>query len=760
MSETPHRPRFLNGTAAPQWLRCVLLVLLVYFVSFGMRMLEYPAWQNPEYSLNGEYLLATHDAYHWIAGAEGYEFGSGHPMSELVRYLSMFSGASPAAVGFWLPPVMASLVAVAVLCWAAALGSIEAGICAGVLASLAPGFLARTLLGYCDTDLVTLLFPLLMGLGPAFWIGHFLLKPGDVLRSILRRRFGGTAPSEEEPVAAHCSCIPDVAVTPNDDPLAYRWLLMLAASGLMGSWGAEWHSLFPYLIRYNVVLLGMLVLLFARKGQRPVLLAGALAYAFPMLAGYPGLLFAVFLGVARYRKQLAVLRLLANPWVLAVLWGLVGVLLVDPAVFRMFLNSISGYVKRSGDPVPGMGVDDALVYPSVAQSIIEVQDLSLLEILSYFHPWIPVAFAGVVGFLLLMLARPALLFLLPLMALAFLSMKLGGRMVMFGAPVMALGFAVPVVWGVMCLARSQWRTPLLRFGLSCLLLVIVASPFFTLLPAMTQGPIINKRHAEALQQLRNAAPKDSMLWVWWDWGYASHHFARRATIADGASHGGPSLYVPAAVYSTSNPLFAWQLIKYAGDRDGIPGNVFKDMSGPLAQELVHRLGTERMKFTSERKQYLVVSYDMLRLGFWITNFGTWDFITKEGKGYAISSVPQQLSYSLETGEVLVQGNNATILASTIDVFDEIALERRDYIVRDGANKYVIADYYSRQKNIENRRNVHFLFNKVTGEKLVLDDRLYNTLMVQLLLCSPDDTRFTPYFKLIYDNVYARVYEVK
>ena len=167
-----------------------------------------------------------------------------------------------------------------------------------------------------------------------------------------------------------------------------------------------------------------------------------------------------------------------------------------------------------------------------------------------------------------------------------------------------------------------------------------------------------------------------------------------------------------------------------------------------------------MKFTSERKQYLVVSYDMLRLGFWITNFGTWDFITKEGKGYAISSVPQQLSYSLETGEVLVQGNNATILASTIDVFDEIALERRDYIVRDGANKYVIADYYSRQKNIENRRNVHFLFNKVTGEKLVLDDRLYNTLMVQLLLCSPDDTRFTPYFKLIYDNVYARVYEVK
>lgn len=32
-------------------------------------------------------LLATHDAYHWVAGAEGFEFGAGHPMSELLRIL-------------------------------------------------------------------------------------------------------------------------------------------------------------------------------------------------------------------------------------------------------------------------------------------------------------------------------------------------------------------------------------------------------------------------------------------------------------------------------------------------------------------------------------------------------------------------------------------------------------------------------------------------------------------------------------------------
>jgi dolichyl-diphosphooligosaccharide--protein glycosyltransferase len=35
-----------------------------------------------------------------------------------------------------------------------------------------------------------------------------------------------------------------------------------------------------------------------------------------------------------------------------------------------------------------------------------------------------------------------------------------------------------------------------------------------------------------------------------------------------------------------------------------------------------------------------------------------------------------------------------------------------------------------------------------------------TMMVQLLLREPDDPVIAPYFKLIFDNKYARVYEVR
>ena len=98
-------------------------------------------------------------------------------MSELLRILALITGAEPAQVAFWLPPVMASLVALLIFLWAWGMGSMEAGFCAGILASLSPGFLARTMLGYADTDLVTLFLPLLIGLAPAVWVMHFLRHP-------------------------------------------------------------------------------------------------------------------------------------------------------------------------------------------------------------------------------------------------------------------------------------------------------------------------------------------------------------------------------------------------------------------------------------------------------------------------------------------------------------------------------------------------------------------------------------------------------
>ena len=813
-------PKARRGTASV-WLLGLLIGAITYATAFRLRLEEWASWQNAEFRLGNEMLLATHDAYHWVAGAEGFAFGAGHPMSELLRLLALASGTAPSTVAFWLPPIMASLVAVLVFLWAWSLGGREAGFCAGVLASLAPGFLARTLLGYADTDLVTLFLPLLIGLAPACWAMRFLRHPLAILSGKLPGRFAAAW---------------DAPPHRTQEIVRPLWIALLGASGLFSWWAMEWHSMFPYLVRFNALLLGGMALVPARSRERRTALAGSLAYVLPALGGPCGLLFPLVLLVAAAGAEKRFIVLLRRPAVLWALWALTVALVFDRDVIVTMYHHVQAYLKPRAVPLPG--TDDPLVFPSVAQSIIEIQDLSLSEMPLYFHPWPALAVIGAIGFCLVSCVRSGALFLLPLLGLALLSAKMGGRMVMFGAPTVALGLALPFDGLVRMLGRVRgdarnatrddvrpgqicrfavalllaaafliphcrrelldfwanagdargpmaiclgimlfivvgrirgWRAVarldavgpgfLYRSAAALLLLLATAPPLADLVPAMTQGPIINRRHADALRAVRNATPPDAMIWLWWDWGYAAHHFSRRDTIADGAEHGGPSLFLPAAVFTTDDPRYARQIIKYTAVNGNVPGNVFRGMTGIEAQRLMRELKNRKMPLiNAPGKQYVIVSFDMLDLGFWISTFGNWDFTAREGRGYAISIVPQALSYRLDRGEVVMKSANVMVPAASIDIFADGGLVHRDYVTppqflpdNNAINAW--------REDVERRRNVHFLFNKVTGEKLVVDDRMYGSLMVQLLIGKPNAPCFAPYFRLIYDNIFCRVYEV-
>lgn len=799
-TQNPGNAEARRRAARRHWLAGVACFLLTVALAFGLRMLEWPSWQNPEYRLNGEMLLATHDAYHWVAGAEGFGLAADHPMARMLRLMAGLTGAKPANVAFWFPAVLASLVAGIVYLWAWALGAREAGVAAGLLASTAPGFLARTLLGYYDTDLVTLFFPLLMTIGPACWAMRFMLLPRELLRRLVPspgsvsrlcprllrgRRSGGdsgrsahTDPPVQASQAARTAQTVQAARTAQaapanpirgqlpaaglatGNPLRPRWILALALSGLLSWWAQDWHSVFPYLVRYNIALLGCMALILAPRGRRGPLLLGGAAYALPALGGLVGLIFCLVLLAARVpqaSESRGLRRFLLHPWVLALIWLGVGLLLVRGEILTTLVNHANAYLKHSGDARTTAGT--SLVYPSVAQSIIEVQDLGFAALFPYFHPRMEAALAGLAGFVLVLFRRPGVLFLLPLAALALLSTRLGGRMVMFGAPVTALGLTLPVFWLVRRLLRPRLAGAPASWLAAVLLIATLVVPFADMIPALSQGPIINRRHAAALAKAREITPPDTCLWLWWDWGYAAQYFARRQTIADGAQHAGPSLYLPAAVLATDNARFARQLIRCASAHGNEPGAVFAGLDGVAAQALMDSLRSPQTPLVAGRgRQFVVVSFEMLRLGFWISNFGNWNFVTRQGGGGALSIVPQALSYRLASGEVRLAGSPNTIYPASIAVFDETGVTLRNY-VQEWFDAHPQASARAQQAFLAGRRNVHFLFNRVTDEKLATDETIYSSLMVRLLLCNPQDPRISPYFKLVYDNVFARIYEV-
>lgn len=796
------------------WILGILLCVGTYVAAFWLRLQEWASWQDVEYRLGSEMLLATNDAYHWVAGAEGFEFGVGHPMSELLRLIALILGTDPASVAFWLPPILTSLLTVLVLIWAWSMKNL--GFCAGILTSLAPGFLARTLLGYADTDLITLFLPLLISLAPACWVMRFLHHPLDSFFHFLRTLLKNKSFFHALLIKFLDRILDSIQVSNHQKSDLYTplWILLIGMSGLLSWWAQEWHSLFPYLVRFNGALLGILAFFCACHGERKASLLIALCYILPALEGWYGFLFPIILFIAAVGHIDRIIEQSQRSSILGIFWILAAFFLLDQNVLVTMIHHVQVYLKPVGDAAPVSGTD-TLLFPSITRSVIEIQDLSFSEMRLYFHPWSAVAMIGLIGFMLLLCIRSGAFFLLPLAGLAFLSAKMGGRMVMFGAPIVALGLTIPFDWIasllgkckkqivlsvillliIICLPMSElqqfwenmynlrpillayvgvlfiltvayirnWhmRIPLLlpRVFVSFLILIIITPPLVDLIPAMTEGPSINRRHADALRSMRSSTPADAMIWLWWDWGYAAHHFARRHTIANGAENVGPFLFLPATVFATDNPRYARQIIKYTAAKDNFPPNVFKNKNAQQAQDLIDSLKSADTPFIqAQGKQYLVVTFDMLDLGFWITTFGKWDFQKREDRGYAISIVPQALSYRLDKGEVVIKNAQINVPAASIDVFDDSGLEHRDYITppeflpdNDAIRAW--------REDIERRRNVHFLFNRVTGEKLVVDDRMYNTLMVQLLIAKPDDPRFTPYFQLIYDNIFCRVYEV-
>lgn len=733
-----------------------LVPLLTVFLAFCLRMLEWPCWQNPEYRLGNEMLLATHDAYHWLSGAVGYGRAVDHPMAQMLDITAWLFNISPAQAAFWLPPALASLAAGVVCLWGALGGNLAAGLAAGLIASIAPGFLGRTLLGYYDTDLITLLFPLAIALPLAWWCKlHLNASPSFFYVRLFRKKNTTCA-----------SCAQGLARASTDSyPKFWPWIFML--SGLLAWHGPAWHSIFPYLRHYNAFLLTAAILLLAPSCRKREALSLSLCWILPALAGLWGcvfpLLYAIFQACAENKQYIfkngcaRCLALIRNPITLALLFTFALILFIRGDILDTLLAQLNAYLKRGGDNLASQGSN--LVFPSVAQSIIEVQDLSFTALFPYFHPWLEASLAGIAGFLYLLYKKPFFLFLLPLALLAFASAKLGGRMVMFGAPIAALGLALPASH-LMCRFASRHIGANKCAWFACLALCLgLVAPFADMIPAMSQGPSINRRQAAALNAAAGLTPPDALLWIWWDWGYAAHYFARRSTIADGAEHGGPSLYLPAAVFASDSPRFARQVIRHTSACGNIPANVFKNMNGATAQSLMNRLHSTHFPLVEGRgRQFIIVSFEMLRLGFWISNFGNWNFISCTGEGGALSIVPQALEYRLGTGEVRLGDSPRIILPSSIAIFEETGVKQRNY-VQEWFQEHPNATPVQQQNELNSRRNINFLFNRITDEKLAVDGRIYSSLMVQLLLCDPSDPRIAPYFRLVYDNVFARIFEV-
>ena len=723
----------ISSAPAPQpspriaLLLTVLAALLAYGICLQLRLLEAPAWNTELFQVHGEPLMATHDAYYFLAGAQG--TGRPHPDHEpffkLTRFFQAVTGMSLNQLGFWAPIFLAPLVVfpLAFLAWRE--GVPEAVLPMGILAAGTMGFLSRTRLGYYDHDMLSLLLPVLLGAGLLVFLDNWLRRPAPAQ---------GQGPDESIPVA---------------------WMLGFCLGlGLLGLGYLAFYASGRPILTAMLVLAGLLGLASARSGlQRCLVLIGVGA---------------IFLLAVNWAWGLALMAGLAlvlgplRPWLRSTwaLWGVAGTGLaavvfggnLDAQVAEVF-RQLGKYAAFAPE---GNQTAGELHWPSVMQSVREARLLSPFFMAERSGATWWLFAAGVVGYVYLCVRRPLYLIFLPFLALSIGAIKLGARFTMYGGvPAgLGLGLGVALLLQNLGLRRRVGAIVLSAFGL------VAAGLLWAQAGGLQPRPIMSKVYAQTLQDLREVAAEDARVWLWWDYGYATQYYARRASFGDGTLNSHAYLFPMALVHTTDSPLQAAQMIKLvtagqlerwhqAGspqpDQGRIPWPLYlqpplagwRDIRAEDAQAMLDSLAEVRRAWPEDLpEQFLLLSWDNLNLSHWITTFGNWDLATGQGVGGRLQRVPAKLDVDLDAGTI-VQAEGEAI---PMDGFFLVAEEPREFLWENDSGRFAVY--------VDDLQ----LF-------LLMDRVLYRSMLVRMLLADPEE--FAEHFELVTDrSPWIRVYRVR
>ncbi|WP_022663480.1 STT3 domain-containing protein [Paucidesulfovibrio longus] len=705
------------------WKTLLAACLLAWLVNFLLRMIDLSAWGHPGLFVNDGHIMGTHDTYYWLAAASGVRGTYNSEMHILLRGVSVLFGGNLVNAAFFGPVLLAGLVGAVGALWGWLLGGRNGAWLAGLLSGLAPGFYRRTRLGYYDTDLMTLLMPLLAG---------FLLAL--LLRKYIRPSWRTV---EQEPAAwglrdalaavgfgmlARCGWWFHQDIFSYYVVIAWLAAALAIVGGVRGARGAA---------LWQIALFGMAAL-WGREGTG---LSRALAGFAPLFA----LVLALGVGLLPAAPRRRVISLPVGAAVLCLV-ALLGNFVLGP--LDLIWSQLAPYFKPVADGVAaGVAGVTPPTYPAVAQSIIEAENVGLAAIFMRLGPFSWLAPFGIIGLIWVVLRRPAAVLLLPLLGLGLAGWKLGVRFTMFGGPAVAIGLAVPLAWGMERLVRAKnlraWYVPASQIAIG---LAIVAGLAFQY-KSLPLTPVIDKPHGEALVALGERAPEGSTVWTWWDYGYATQFYAGRMTPSDGGQHAGRYIYPTALALVSDSLRQSAGIIKYAALHGGDPSGEWDAMGAQAARAQVESLRTEDVP-APDKPQYLVVPWADMRITKWISFFGSWRLDTGAApEGYRSQRVTTAFQLDPRRGLLVPADGRPPIPVSSVDVLDGGDYKHHDFLQNLGAP--------------------HLVVNKGQQDTYLMDESLYSSTLVRLLVGNPDDPAISEHFQLVVEgSPHVRIYRVK
>ena len=697
-------------------------MIIAYCFSMAIRMIwVYQFQDNPSFMYNGALMINTNDGYAFANAArdllsgvmpeDGVKQAVHHYSTGLVYLTYALAKWTPFAletVILYLPAVVSSLMVIPVILTARLMGQTLLGFFAALLGSIAWSYYNRTMVGYYDTDM----FSVLLQFSIFYAMLHVVYKKD--LASILLASFL-------------------IFIYPYFYPqgmtIVFAMFLMLVVYLVLEYRGMVKQEETASFQEGAISLYGSVMLL-------SVTLMSSLPVEVRIV------LFVVTLVILLKAK-------LSDKQLIYITIAFLLSFVLFSNIFGAILGRVFGFLDR--------GVEtEGLHFYQVIQTVREAGAIPFSTMANRISGSQIGVLLSLIGYVMLVIRHKPFIIALPMIGVGVLSLWAGLRFTVYAVPIAALS-AVFFFW---VLAEVMTKKSSLRWGIVATATAMLIYPNITHIIAYKVPTVLNKTEVQDLEKFKAlSAPKDYTI-AWWDYGYPIWFYSNTNTLIDGGKHTNDNFIVSKILLTPSAELAAnlsrlaiesYVDNNYTKVTDTIVHNKEENQVDPnlLLSEL--ESGSYALPKKS-RDIFLYLPFRMMNIFPTVAIFGNLDLST--GKA--------QKQVTFYPSSVLSNNGGMIVLRNGI-VFDatkgEVKISGKSAPVRNFIMTQNTADgkirLQSQLYHMDGRYAVVYM--KSYGQFVVMDTQTFNSTYVQMFILGKYDKNL---FELVVSSPYTKIYKLK
>ncbi|WP_309499580.1 STT3 domain-containing protein [Sulfurovum sp.] len=701
----------------------LLFMLLAYLFSIGVR-LYWPMYfaDNASMFYAGQLMINTNDGYYFATGARDIldgvvavdkqrasAFGVSQGMVMLTVYAAKLLPFSFETIILYMPAVISSLIVIPVILTGCLMGHTSLGFFAALLGSVSLSYYNRTMVGYYDTDMFSVLLQFTIFYS-FLYVAYKKEIRGVVFAALLMFAYPFFYPQGMTIIYAMFIMLAFYLI------LEHRRIIVVAETDEF----KEGFFASPY---NSVILLSIPLMLGLPMMVRAVLFLLAFALLFKMKLKEKQLFYTALAFFAGF--------------------------LFFGNVFSVILTNVLGYLSR--------GVEsEGLHFYQVIQTVREAGAISFEMMAERISGSQAGMIAGLIGYLVLVMRHKPFVIALPLIGVGVLSLWAGLRFTVYAVPVAAIS----AIYLFYVIANTFFKDSKLKYAFIVVATVAMLYPNITHIIDYKVPTVLNETEANDLAKLDQMANAKDYTLAWWDYGYPIWYYSNTNTLIDGGKHNNDNFIISKIMQTTSQDLVAnlsrlavetYVDSNYTEVADTLFKNGKKDQLEPSI--LLSELEDPAYALPAKTRDiYIYLPSRMLSIFPTVAIFGNLDLTTgKEER--KISFYPAHA----------VSSQNGLITLDNGIQFDaqkgEITLGEQKKSV-----KYFVVTQNTEQNITQSQSQLYqadgeytVVYMKSYGQFIVMDNETFNSAYVQMFMLEKYDKNL---FELVVSSPYSKIYKLK